>query len=69
MATPTCSGSRCRMEAPVRASYLSVNPLIFPPVPLAFVPDTNVKGRYTVEAASSASVKTQSIDVLAPVPD
>jgi hypothetical protein len=56
-------------EAPVRASYLSVNPLIFPPVPLAFVPDTNVKGRYTVEAASGGSVKTQSIDVLAPVPD
>jgi len=57
------------VEAPVRASYLNVNPLIFPPTPLAFVPDTAVRGLYTIEAASGASAKTQSIDVQAPVPD
>ena len=37
--------------------------LIFPPAPLAFVPDTAVRGLYTIEATSGASAKTQSINV------
>jgi hypothetical protein len=56
--------------APVRQSYLNVNPLLALPAlpPLVFVPDQPVLGLYSIEARSGSSVKEQAIDLLLPPP-
>lgn len=50
------------IDAPVRAAYAANA------TTLTFTADLAAAGRYTIEAASGGSVRTQAVDVAAPVP-
>lgn len=50
------------LDAPVRAAYAANA------AALTFTADAAAAGRYTVEATAAGSVKTQAVDVAAPVP-
>ena len=51
------------IEAPAKTAYVANPPA------LNFMPDPTAAGKYTVQAASAGAVKTQAIDVNAPVPN
>lgn len=62
-ATSGAFGFSLVIEAPVKTAYVTN------PVALTFLPDATAAGKYTIEATSAGAVKTQAIDVSAPVPD
>lgn len=62
LVTPATFNFSLPIETPVKTAYIAN------PVSLAFAADTTAAGNYTLEANSGGVIKTQAVDVKAPVP-